>query len=96
MSVSDIFQEISVLKETTGRKGKLHHLTYWYHAQQNLHELAALLKENEVFIEAQPNKHGFRQTFSMYVYEPGGNRIELLGDSSSLIYDPGMAADCMG
>lgn len=88
MSVSDIFQEISVMKENTGRKGKLHHITYWYHAQQNLYELASLLKENEVFIEAQPNKHGFRQTFSMYVYEPGGNRIELLGDSSCLIYDP--------
>ncbi len=88
MSVSDIFQEISVMKETTGRKGKLHHLTYWYHAQQNLYELAALLRENEIFIEARPNKHGIRQTFSMYVYEPGGNRIELLGDSSCLIYDP--------
>lgn len=88
LSVSDIFQEISVLKEPTGRKGKLHHLTYYYQLPQNLYELHALLKENNVFIEAEPNKHGMKQSFSMFVYEPGGNRIELLGDPSSLVYDP--------
>jgi catechol 2,3-dioxygenase len=88
LSVSDIFQEIAVMKESTGRKGKLHHLSYWYHTPQNLYELAALLKENDIFIEAQPNKHGISETFCMYVYEPGGNRIELLADASCLIYDP--------
>ncbi|MBB6445386.1 VOC family protein [Bacillus benzoevorans] len=88
LSVSDIFQEIAVMKESTGRKGKLHHLSYWYHTPQNLYELAALLKENEIYIEAQPNKHGISETFCMFVYEPGGNRIELLGDVSGMIYDP--------
>lgn len=88
MSVSDIFQEMAVMKESTGRKGKLHHLSYWYHSPQNLYELSALFKENEIFIEAQPNKHGMNQAFCMYVYEPGGNRIELLADMSCLIYDP--------
>nr|WP_295969828.1 VOC family protein [uncultured Bacillus sp.] len=88
LSVSDIFHEISVMKESTGRKGKLHHLTYWYHRPYCLYEIADLLTEQDIYIEALPNKHGISQTFSMFVYEPGGNRIELSGNTNYLIYDP--------
>jgi catechol 2,3-dioxygenase len=39
-------------------------------------------------IEAGPGKHGISQAYFMYVFEPGGNRIELFGDAGYLIFDP--------
>ena len=39
-------------------------------------------------IEAGPLKHGVSQALCMYIIEPGGNRIELFGDSGYLIFEP--------
>ena len=33
--------------------------------------------ENGVYIETGPHKHAIQQTFFLYVYEPGGNRVEV-------------------
>jgi len=88
MSVSNLVHEVAIMQEPTGVKGKLHHLCYWYGVPQNLYDIADLLKENDIFIEIPPNKHGISQAFCMYVYEPGGNRIELFGDAGYLIFDP--------
>jgi catechol 2,3-dioxygenase len=41
-----------------------------------------------VFIETGPHKHAIQQTFFLYVYEPGGNRIELCNPTSRLILAP--------
>jgi len=38
---------------------------------------ADVFLENGVFIEFTPSKHAIQQTFAMYVYEPGGTRIEI-------------------
>jgi hypothetical protein len=42
-----------------------------------------------VFIETGPHKHAIQQTFFLYVYEPGGNRIELCNAGARL----GLAPD---
>nr|P31003.1 RecName: Full=Metapyrocatechase; Short=MPC; AltName: Full=CatO2ase; AltName: Full=Catechol 2,3-dioxygenase [Geobacillus stearothermophilus]CAA48044.1 catechol 2,3-dioxygenase [Geobacillus stearothermophilus] len=88
ISVSNLVHEIAFMQEPNQEKGKLHHLCYWYGIPQNLYDLADLLKDHEYFIEVPPNKHGISQAFCMYVYEPGGNRIELFGDAGYLITDP--------
>ena len=88
MSVSNLVHEIAFVQEPNQGKGKLHHLCYWYGIPQNLYDIADLLKENDIHIEVPPNKHGVSQAFCMYVYEPGGNRIELFGDAGYLIFDP--------
>jgi catechol 2,3-dioxygenase len=36
------------------------------------------LPENGVYIETGPHKHAIQQTFFLYVYEPGGNRVRSL------------------
>jgi len=41
-----------------------------------------------VKIEAGPAKHGTTQAMFLYVFEPGGNRVELWGDAGYLIFDP--------
>lgn len=88
ISVSNLVHEIAFMPEPNKMNGKLHHLCYWYGIPQNLYELADLLRDNDIFVEVPPNKHGISQAFCMYVYEPGGNRIELFGDAGYLILDP--------
>jgi catechol 2,3-dioxygenase len=44
--------------------------------------------DNQVFIETGPHKHAIQQTFFLYVYEPGGNRIELCNPTARLIFAP--------
>ena len=42
-------------------------------------------------IETGPHKHAIQQTFFLYVYEPGGNRIEVANSTARLILDPDYA-----
>ncbi|MCD2137590.1 VOC family protein [Salinicoccus halitifaciens] len=68
--------------------GRLNHFAFLYGSTQNLFEVAEVLKEHDLEIEAGPFKHGISQTTSLYVYEPGGNRVELYGDPGYLIFNP--------
>jgi catechol 2,3-dioxygenase len=68
--------------------GRLHHIAYWYGYPQHLMDIADVLVENGIEIEAGPGKHGISQAYFMYVFEPGGNRVELFGDNGYLIFDP--------
>lgn len=88
VSVSNLVHEVAFMPEPNKASGKLHHLCYWYGIPQNLYDLADLCRENDIFVEVPPNKHGISQAFCMYVYEPGGNRVELFGDAGYLILDP--------
>lgn len=88
MSVSPLVHEIALMKDQTGNKGRFHHVAFWYGYPQHLMDLADLLVENNIKIEAGPGKHGVSQAYFMYVFEPGGNRVELFGDSGYLIFDP--------
>lgn len=88
LSVSPLVHEIALMGDQTGSKGRLHHVCYWYGYPQNLNDLADVFREEGIFIEAGPGKHGISQAMFMYVYEPGGNRVELFGDPGYLIFDP--------
>jgi hypothetical protein len=61
---------------------------YWYGIPQHVSDAAEILCENDITIEAGPGKHGIAQTLFLYVFEPGGNRVELYGDSGYMIFDP--------
>ena len=88
MSVSPLVHEVALMRDNTGNKGRFHHIAFWYGYPQHLMDLADLLVENGIKIEAGPGKHGVSQAYFMYVFEPGGNRVELFGDSGYLIFDP--------
>ncbi len=88
LSVSNLVHEMAYLGDGTGAKGRLHHICYWYGYPQHLMDLSDVLVENGIQIEAGPGKHGVSQAYFLYVFEPGGNRVELFGDAGYLIFDP--------
>jgi catechol 2,3 dioxygenase len=67
--------------------GSLHHLGFYVDTREKLLEAADLMSESGIHIEAGPAKHGITQAFFMYVYEPGGNRIELFSGGYQ-IFEP--------
>ena len=49
---------------------------------------ADICLEHGVHIETGPHKHAVQQTFFLYVYEPGGNRVEFDSAGARLMLAP--------
>ncbi|HTP07487.1 MAG TPA: VOC family protein [Anaerolineae bacterium] len=88
LSVSALVHELALMRDSTGSHGRFHHVAYWYGAQQHLLDIADIFAERDVRMESGPAKHGTTQAYFMYCFEPGGNRVELFGDTGYLIFDP--------
>jgi catechol 2,3-dioxygenase len=72
----------------TKSKGRFHHVTYAVDSREEILRAADIFLENGVFIETGPHKHAVQQTFFLYVYEPGGNRVEVANAGARLILAP--------
>jgi catechol 2,3-dioxygenase len=72
----------------TGASGRLHHIAFATDTREDILRAADICIDQQVFIETGPHKHAIQQTFFLYVYEPGGNRIELCNPGSRLIFAP--------
>jgi catechol 2,3-dioxygenase len=68
--------------------GRLHHIAFATDTREDILRAADICLDNGVFIETGPHKHAIQQTFFLYVYEPGGNRIELCNPTGRLIFAP--------
>jgi len=88
MSVSALVHEQALMFDKLGGGGRFHHVAFWYGAQQHLLDIADVFAERDILMETGPAKHGTTQAYFMYVFEPGGNRVELFGDTGYLIFDP--------
>lgn len=88
MSVSPVPHELAVMHDMTGTRGRFHHVAYWYGIDQHLNDIAEVLRDHEIGIEAGPSKHGITQSPFLYCYEPGGNRVELFGGYGYLVLEP--------
>jgi catechol 2,3-dioxygenase len=88
LSVNAMVHDIAIMRDATGSRGRFHHIAYWYGAQQHLLDIADVFSERDIRIEAGPAKHGVTQGYFLYCFEPGGNRVELFGDTGYLIFDP--------
>lgn len=88
LSVSALVHELALMRDGTGSRGRFHHVAYWYGAPQHLLDIADILAERDVRMESGPAKHGTTQAYFLYCFEPGGNRVELFGDTGYLIFDP--------
>jgi catechol 2,3-dioxygenase len=74
--------------DRTGSTGRLHHIAFATDTREDILRAADIALDNGVFIETGPHKHAIQQTFFLYVYEPGGNRIELCNPTARLIFAP--------
>jgi catechol 2,3-dioxygenase len=79
--------EIIYIREPLPTRGRLHHLAFWVDAREDVLRAADLFQDHGVTIEAGPGKHTPIQSFYLYVYEPGGNRIEVT-TGGNLVFDP--------
>jgi catechol 2,3-dioxygenase len=67
---------------------RLHHVAYAVDSREEVLRAADICLENGVYIETGPHKHAVQQTFFLYVYEPGGNRVEVCNAGARLILAP--------
>jgi catechol 2,3-dioxygenase len=88
LSFANKSYDVVYTEDWTGSQGRLHHLAFATDSREDILRAADLCLDNRVFIETGPHKHAIQQTFFLYVYEPGGNRIELCNPLSRLILAP--------
>ncbi len=88
VSVNNKTYDMAVTEDHSGMNGRFHHLTYVVNSREEVLIAADIALENGIFIETGPHKHAIQQTFFLYLYEPGGNRIEIANPTARLILDP--------
>ena len=88
MTVTNKSYDFAYTRDRTGTKGRLHHITFALDSREEILRAADIFLENGVYIEAGPHKHAIQQTFFLYVYEPGGNRVELANAGARLVLAP--------
>lgn len=77
LRVTNKSYDLVFTEDATGASGRFHHLAYRLDNREDVLRAADLYTEHGIAIENGPGKHAIGQTFFVYVYEPGGNRIEL-------------------
>jgi len=80
--------DIALVKDATGDGGRLHHVAFLYGNPQHLADICDVMTDCGLEIEAGPAFHGISQAQFVYVLEPGGNRIELVGTPGYTVTDP--------
>ncbi|MCX7523329.1 VOC family protein [Microbacterium sp. STN6] len=87
-SVCNKSYDLVYTKDWLGAKGRLHHVAFATDTREDILRAADVFLEAGVHIETGPHKHTIQQGFFLYVWEPGGNRIELHNPGARLILQP--------
>ncbi|MBV9520813.1 MAG: catechol 2,3-dioxygenase [Hyphomicrobiales bacterium] len=80
--------DFAYTKEAHGVKGRFHHITYALDSREDVLRAADIFLEAGVPIETGPHKHAVQQTFFLYVFEPGGHRVEVANAGARLVLAP--------
>jgi catechol 2,3-dioxygenase len=80
--------DFAFTKEAHGVPGRFHHVTFALDSREAILQAADTFLEAGVFIETGPHKHAVQQTFFLYVWEPGGNRVEVAHAGARLVLAP--------
>ena len=87
LSLSIAAHELIYVADARHASGRLHHLAFWVPTREEVLRAADVLIEHRIPIEFAPSKHTISQGFFLYVFEPGGNRIEVTS-GGYFVYDP--------
>jgi catechol 2,3-dioxygenase len=77
ISATPLVHDIAYTIDATNSNGRLHHVAYWADTREDVLRAADIFLEEGIYIETGPSKHAITQGFFLYVYEPGGNRVEV-------------------
>ena len=87
-SVGNKTYDLVYTEDWTGTRGRLHHIAFATDTREEILRAADVCLDAGVHIETGPHKHAIQQTFFLYVWEPGGNRIEICNAGARLILAP--------
>jgi catechol 2,3-dioxygenase len=79
--------DVTYTRDATGTPGRLHHVAFFVDQREDVLRSADIFLENGIVMESGPHKHAIQQTFFLYTWEPGGNRIEVCA-GGFLIFAP--------
>jgi catechol 2,3-dioxygenase len=88
MTFTNKSYDFAYTHDHTGARGRFHHVTFALDSREEILRAADIFLEHGVYIETGPHKHAVQQTFFLYVYEPGGNRVEVANAGARLILAP--------
>lgn len=88
LNVCNKSYDLVYTKDWLGASGRLHHIAFATDTREDILRAADVFLEAGVYIETGPHKHTIQQGFFLYVWEPGGNRIELHNPGARLILAP--------
>jgi catechol 2,3-dioxygenase len=88
MTTTNKSYDMAFTADHYGARGRFHHVTYAIDSREDVLRAADIFLENGVHIETGPHKHAIQQTFFLYVYEPGGNRVEVANAGARLVLAP--------
>jgi catechol 2,3-dioxygenase len=87
-TITDKSYDLVYTSDWSGTRGRLHHVAFATDTREDILRAADVFLEAGIHIETGPHKHAIQQTFFLYVYEPGGNRIELCNAGARLVLAP--------
>ncbi len=79
--------DVTYTRDRTGTRGRLHHIAYFVDQREDVLRGADIFLEHGIVMESGPHKHAIQQTFFLYTWEPGGNRVEICA-GGFLIFAP--------
>jgi catechol 2,3-dioxygenase len=88
MTTTNKSYDLAFTADHYGARGRFHHVTYALDSREEVLRAADIFLEHGVHIETGPHKHAIQQTFFLYVYEPGGNRVEVANAGARLVLAP--------
>lgn len=88
MTTTNKSYDLAFTADHYGARGRFHHVTYALDSREDVLRAADIFLEHGVHIETGPHKHAIQQTFFLYVYEPGGNRVEVANAGARLVLAP--------
>lgn len=88
LSVTNLSHDLALVPEPASPGGRLHHVCFYGGSNEALFDFADLCRDHGIAVEHGPGRHGIGKTTFLYVMEPGGTRIEMIGDPGCLIFDP--------
>jgi catechol 2,3-dioxygenase len=69
--------DLTYTRDLTRTRGRLHHVAFFVDQREDVLRAADIFLEHGIVMESGPHKHAIQQTFFLYTWEPGGNRIEV-------------------